>query len=151
MSCTCSIWCDGVQFDCQRVVGLSVMFQSVAVAATPIKEPFATEHGSVRQVQPQIFSHLTLLTLPATGNKGTQALVMLNPAVLHSLTEALKCILPLTHTYRHTEVTQFTFWLQTGWVKSDKCKNALFLKNTEKKCILRFKKWCIIEVSKLFW
>lgn len=68
MSQTCSIWRDGVQFDSQGVVGLSVVLQSVAVAAAPIEEPLPTEHCSICQVQPQVFSHLTLLTLPATDN-----------------------------------------------------------------------------------
>lgn len=63
------------------------MFQSVAVATAAIKEPLPTEYCSVRQVQPQVFSHLTLLTLPATGSKQTDTLVIvvlatLNPVVM---------------------------------------------------------------------
>lgn len=83
---TCSVWCDGVQFDSQGVAGLSVMFQSVAIATTPVKEPLPTEHCSIRQVQPEVFSHLTLLTLPAANSKEMETLVIvvlvsLNPAV----------------------------------------------------------------------
>ncbi len=72
---TCSIWGDGVQFDSQGVVGLSVVLQSVAVASTPIEEPLPTEHRSIRQVQPQVFSHLALLTLPATESREAETLV----------------------------------------------------------------------------
>lgn len=69
MSQTCSVWGDRVQFDSQGVVGLSVVIESMAVAAAPIKEPLPTEHCSIRQVQPQVFSHLALLTLPAADGK----------------------------------------------------------------------------------
>lgn len=62
---TCSVWCDGVQFDSQRVAGLSVMLQGMTVAPAAIEEPLPTEHCSVCQVQPQVLPHLTLLTLPA--------------------------------------------------------------------------------------
>lgn len=75
MSQTCSVWGDGVQFDSQRVVGLSVVLQSVAVASAPIKEPLPAEHRPVRQVQPQVFSHLALLTLPAADSIETETLV----------------------------------------------------------------------------
>lgn len=75
MSQTCSIWGDGVQFDSQGVVGLSVVLQRVAVASAPIEEPLPTEHRSIRQVQPQVLSHLALLTLPATDNRETETCV----------------------------------------------------------------------------
>lgn len=70
---TCSVWSDGVQFNCQGVVGLSVVLQSVAVAPAPIKEPLPTKNRSISQVQPQVFSHLTFLTLPATDSTNTNA------------------------------------------------------------------------------
>lgn len=70
--CTCSIWCDGVQFDCQRIVGVFVVIQSVAIAAASIEEPFSAEHRSVGEIQPQVLSHLTLLTLPSAGSGKTQ-------------------------------------------------------------------------------
>lgn len=72
MSQTCSIWGDGVQFDSQGVVGLSVVLQSVAVTPAPIKEPLPAEHCSIRQVEPQVLSHLALLTLPAADNRETE-------------------------------------------------------------------------------
>lgn len=69
MSQTCSVWCDGVQFDSQGVVGLSVVLQGVTVAPAAVEEPLPTEHRSVRQVQPQVLPHLALLTLPAAGSR----------------------------------------------------------------------------------
>lgn len=92
------------------------MFQSVAVTAAPIEEPLPTEHCSVRQVQPQVFSHLTLLTLPATDSKETETLVIvvlvsLIPAVMQWLTEALKCVL-LTSTCRSDQMYILTITRQ---------------------------------------
>lgn len=86
---TCSIGGDGVQFDSQRVVGLSVVLQRMAVTTAPIKEPLPTEHCSVCQVQPQVLSHLTLLTLPATTDNKTDSCcwcAVFNHSVVPSLT-----------------------------------------------------------------
>lgn len=83
---TCSIWGNVVQLDGQGVAGLSVVLQSMAIASAPIKEPLATEHCSIRQVQPQVLSHLTLLTLPTTGNREADVLfccVVFNLIIFH--------------------------------------------------------------------
>lgn len=48
----------------------------MAVTTAAIKEPLPTEHCSVCQVQPQVLSHLTLLTLPATADNKTQTRVV---------------------------------------------------------------------------
>lgn len=69
VSLTCYVWGEVVQLDCQGKVSVFEVVQGVAVSSGTIKEPLPTKHRSVRQVQPQVLSHLTLLTFPATERR----------------------------------------------------------------------------------
>lgn len=71
---TGSVRRDGAQFDGQRVARLPVVLRSVVVAPAAVEVASAAEDGAIGQVEPQVFSHVTLGALPATDPGGKNGL-----------------------------------------------------------------------------
>jgi len=63
---TCTVWSDCTELHSQWVTSCLIMLHCMIIATTAIKVASATKYCAISQVQPEIFSQITFLTLPAT-------------------------------------------------------------------------------------